>query len=376
MMHGLNLGKVTEVKVETAVRVAAVLPDMLQVLQVLEDAPVFEASLGESATDRVDSVAQPMEVSCAPETITEVVGARDECVPDEDVPTLEANDDRAWLTDPAAASVALEAIIGGWTGICSITASPNKSEVLRIATAPAARPASVQSSENSDGEIEILPTSTDIETVGGEPLVNAKHPAKPAAEIDTGDAENPAILALDPESPNNPREVNSIDAGLEGDWPPNISHAGSVHRPLVSSDILLRPTNLLTSAKLRHITDTVVLMKDEMVEITLAPEEIGRVRMVLSQRDHSPHLMIWAERPEVLEQLRRSATDLLQSFHEAGIENASFEFRDNSPGNGEGSWPEANGEIAMVDPIGPEILQYSAGMIGVAAGARRLDIRM
>lgn len=80
-------------------------------------------------------------------------------------------------------------------------------------------------------------------------------------------------------------------------------------------------------ALVRQISDTVVTMRDEMVEIRLSPEELGRVRMVLTGSDRAPHLTIWVDRPEVLEQMRRQGDHLLQQLRDQGMSGASLDFR-------------------------------------------------
>lgn len=97
----------------------------------------------------------------------------------------------------------------------------------------------------------------------------------------------------------------------------------------------LRQPQINPPAVFRQITDTVVTMRDEMVEIRLSPEELGRVRMVLTGQDRTPHLTIWVDRPEVLEQMRRQSDALLQQLRDQGMSGASLDFRDGrqSPAN-------------------------------------------
>ena len=57
--------------------------------------------------------------------------------------------------------------------------------------------------------------------------------------------------------------------------------------------------------------------------------------MVMSGPEHNPQVLIWAERPEVLDQLRRNASFLQECFGDAGMAGASFEFQgDGSGGSG------------------------------------------
>lgn len=76
----------------------------------------------------------------------------------------------------------------------------------------------------------------------------------------------------------------------------------------------------------RQIAEAVLVSRGEATEILLAPEELGRLRMVVTGSDRS-QLVIWAERPETLELLRRNADLLSADLAEAGLGSASMEFR-------------------------------------------------
>lgn len=131
---------------------------------------------------------------------------------------------------------------------------------------------------------------------------------------------------------------------------------------------------------LRQITDAVVTMRDEMIEIRLSPEELGRVRMVLTGHDRVPHLTIWAERPEILEQMRRNADMLLQQLSEEGLSDAVLNFRegrrDQAGGNAGEEWQADRDER---DRQGMAILtdmDRTAPASPTRIGANRIDIRM
>lgn len=89
----------------------------------------------------------------------------------------------------------------------------------------------------------------------------------------------------------------------------------------------VKPVQVNPPALFRQITDAVVTRRDEIVEIRLSPEELGRVRMILSGQERNPNLTIWVDRPEVLEQMRRQGDQLLQQLREQGL-SASLDFRD------------------------------------------------
>ena len=61
-------------------------------------------------------------------------------------------------------------------------------------------------------------------------------------------------------------------------------------------------------------------------EITLSPEELGRVRMVMTAQDNGITVLIHAERPETNDLLRRHIDALSQEFKNMGYSTASFTF--------------------------------------------------
>lgn len=126
----------------------------------------------------------------------------------------------------------------------------------------------------------------------------------------------------------------------------------------------------------RQIAEAMVTARDDMIEIALAPEELGRIRMVLTGTEHSPHVTVWAERPEVLDQLRRNATILQECLADAGMGEASVDFRDDRrSGSGDAWAPQENAfDAARPETAGRveiEALSWSPMVIPT-----RLDIRI
>lgn len=75
-----------------------------------------------------------------------------------------------------------------------------------------------------------------------------------------------------------------------------------------------------------QLAQAIVTSQGDRTEIALSPEELGRLRLVMSGPDRA-HVTIWADRPETLELLRRNADLLSQQLAEAGVQAGSFEFR-------------------------------------------------
>jgi flagellar hook-length control protein FliK len=76
----------------------------------------------------------------------------------------------------------------------------------------------------------------------------------------------------------------------------------------------------------RQIMDVFQHLPSKPVEISLNPEELGRLRLAVSTSDASLHVNVAAERPETLDLLRRHIAMLGQEFQALGYEDVSFSF--------------------------------------------------
>ncbi len=65
---------------------------------------------------------------------------------------------------------------------------------------------------------------------------------------------------------------------------------------------------------------------DQPIELVLTPEELGRVRMVLTAQDDGLRLVVQADRPETLDLMRRHAEQLTRDFKDLGYQDISFSF--------------------------------------------------
>lgn len=175
------------------------------------------------------------------------------------------------------------------------------------------------------------------------------------------------------------------DKGV-GDWVAAIAHAKgtddlaatrpadlSVHgrgHPLIAQDIG------------RQLADAMTAMPDRPVEIALSPEELGRVRMVITTTDGTVSLQVVAERPETLELMRRHADLLAQDLRQLGFDQLDFRFSgqsDGRAGDGPADQPDQttalrgkNGGTAFAPPDPASERSVSPAM----ASGRSLDIRL
>lgn len=77
---------------------------------------------------------------------------------------------------------------------------------------------------------------------------------------------------------------------------------------------------------LRQLHEAVARKPDGPVEVALAPEELGRVRMTLHPAEHGITVAVQAERAETLDLMRRNIELLARDFRELGYADVSFSF--------------------------------------------------
>ncbi|WEF24333.1 flagellar hook-length control protein FliK [Paracoccus sp. S3-43] len=155
--------------------------------------------------------------------------------------------------------------------------------------------------------------------------------------------------------------------------PPSPHIAAARDVAVAAPDQPLPPSRVPVASVVRQMAEAVVSAREDRIEIALAPEELGRIRMVMTGPEHGLHVLVWAERPEVLDQLRRNAAFLQECFGDAGMADASFEFQGNDgTGSGGGqSLSDAPGQGLDVT----ETASVPAAWTPLAIPAR-LDIRI
>lgn len=123
---------------------------------------------------------------------------------------------------------------------------------------------------------------------------------------------------------------------------------------------------------LRQITDALVITRGDRTEIALAPEELGRIRLVMSGPERS-HITLWAERPDTLDLVRRNADLLTQQLAEAGVTADSLDFRHDDRRSGSAAPPL---DLADADEAqtAPPALRVS--LAPAPLSDRRIDIRL
>lgn len=86
-----------------------------------------------------------------------------------------------------------------------------------------------------------------------------------------------------------------------------------------------------------QIADVARQLPDGPIEISLSPEELGKVKLTFQVSENGAmNVVVAAERAETLEFMRRNVDSLLAEFSELGYEGSSFQFQqDDQSGSGE-----------------------------------------
>lgn len=123
----------------------------------------------------------------------------------------------------------------------------------------------------------------------------------------------------------------------------------------------------------QQLVDAARVLPDRPVELSLNPEELGRVRMTLVTGDSSISVALTAERPETADLLRRHIEMLSQEFRQLGYRDISFSFagghaRHDGQGPDETAPPPA-------EPLAAEPVADSASPLRIAL-SDGVDIRL
>ncbi|MFD2172997.1 flagellar hook-length control protein FliK [Rhodobacter lacus] len=114
------------------------------------------------------------------------------------------------------------------------------------------------------------------------------------------------------------------------------------------------PSGPHTSSSAHHIARQLAQgmpsSPDQPVEISLSPEELGKVRMTLHSSENGITVSVHAERPETLELMRRNIDSLARDFRDMGYSDISFDFANQSGGQ---QMAQDRGEDARAAPGQP-----------------------
>lgn len=137
------------------------------------------------------------------------------------------------------------------------------------------------------------------------------------------DSSKPNTPAGRPESPPLLTSASAPRRSVEeGAWPPfaapDVGH--TLGREQAMSPVGLDQTQRaeLPRAVAQQLAEVLPRANRTGVEITLSPEELGRVRLTVSTTDSGATLMVVADRPETMDLIRRHLDILVQTFRDQG----------------------------------------------------------
>jgi flagellar hook-length control protein FliK len=139
-----------------------------------------------------------------------------------------------------------------------------------------------------------------------------------------------AILPSDPVAQVQPSELDLLEPAKDEN---NVLTSPSSTTSTTSVAAVTQttaPTHQPTMAQ--QITTAIIQSAGRTTEISLNPEELGRVRISLTPADTGMTVTIISERLETADLMRRNIELLAREFTDLGYENLSFNFENSSEG--------------------------------------------
>jgi len=112
------------------------------------------------------------------------------------------------------------------------------------------------------------------------------------------------------------------------------------------------PTNTRSEVArpiIAQLTDAVRGASSGAIEVKLAPEELGRVKLSLSPTEAGLTVTILAERPETMDLIRRNVDIFAQDLRQQGHQNLTFQFGQNGGQGGQDSNTRENAQFESVE---------------------------
>ncbi len=134
------------------------------------------------------------------------------------------------------------------------------------------------------------------------------------------------------------------------------------------------PEQARAVAVARQLAEATGLAPNGQLEVSLSPEELGRVKLTITPHDAGLAIAIQAERPETLELMRRHIDVLVRELADEGFASLSFDF--GQGGREAGRWfggEESPGDLAVVGEARGEA---DAAEEHAAASRGGLDLRL
>ncbi|MDS9466064.1 flagellar hook-length control protein FliK [Paracoccus sp. MBLB3053] len=153
--------------------------------------------------------------------------------------------------------------------------------------------------------------------------------------------ESPASLEVETLTPVEPDEQGQMaDEAMTAEvrMHPGRDRIGESAGPAVQAQTRSLPQE--PKEVMRQIADRMVTSDEARIEVTLSPEELGKVRLVMSSGE-TPTVTVYAEHRDTLEFLRRHGELLARELRDTAFAGAAFSFSDgDGDGDGAGQRPQ------------------------------------
>lgn len=135
----------------------------------------------------------------------------------------------------------------------------------------------------------------------------------------------------------------------------------------------LRETALPQASE--NLVATLHTRPNGQTQLRLSPEELGHIQFDLQTSGHKVHVAIQADRPDVLDFMRRNSEHLLAELRNAGFSDASLSFGSGSDHQNKSAFSATTDHLA---PFSPIALSPDGTVDFVSAGSTtdRLDLRL
>lgn len=184
---------------------------------------------------------------------------------------------------------------------------------------------------------------------GALPYQNATptFPLSPASLTQTADYPPSATFAVSPGLAFNGEATVTVipeEAAIQPAADAEISRFDLVSRDPVTpqTGLYSRTEQVRHPVVMSQVAEAARTLREGQMEITLVPEELGRVRLTMTPSEAGMAVTIMAERPETLELMRRNIELLARDLSSQGFENLSFSFGGSGADTG-GSMPDQHG---------------------------------
>ena len=151
---------------------------------------------------------------------------------------------------------------------------------------------------------------------------------------DAGDAGGPRSLPEAAAPLSTPISETRVEADGSLPFAHQPSHTPATATQSAHAHAIAQPATAPAIAA--QLSVAVEQAENGQIELTLSPEELGRVKLSIQQADGGISVSLQAERPETLELMRRNIELLQRDFRALGYEQISFSFDQNGAGQGSG----------------------------------------